>query len=109
MIEEFLRSNSEFINTLFSVHYPFSEDELIKYRFKLIFGSNTPSHADWTIPQYFDAKYGLNFNQHIVWTENLRKYYFHEPIFLHGFGSTDVYSVRDFDTLPLSIGMWTVN
>jgi hypothetical protein len=99
---DFMLSNSNFFMTLFSMYHSFSEDQLIRFKDKLIFGSIEESHHDLSIPQTMYAQYGLNFNSKVIWTDEVRKAYWVEPYLIHAFGSEDVWYKRNFEALPLS-------
>jgi len=99
---DFLLKNQKLLITLISIHYPFSEEQLLKYKDILIFGSTDNSHEDYSIPQVMYAEYGLTFNENIFWSEKVRKAYWQEPYIIHGFDSEDVWYKIDFDALPMS-------
>lgn len=99
---DFMIANSRFFLTLFSMYYKFSEDQLVRFKDQLIFGSTVESHEDHSIPQAMHAQYGLNFNDKIVWTDKVKKAYWVEPYIIHAFGTEDVWYKRDFENLPLS-------
>ena len=72
---ELIIKNQTFFLTSFSVYYPFTEEELLKYKNTLIFGSDFNSDLDFSIPINKYSIYGLTFNKSIIWTKMLRNLY----------------------------------
>jgi len=62
----------DFYITLFSVHHPFSVDEISKYSEIIHWGSCTYSFYESSYNQAMFCDVGLNFNSNIEWNKNLK-------------------------------------
>lgn len=70
---EFFRNHLDFAKTYFSLYYPFTEEEVIKYWDYL-----EPGDAHYSVyiqdnETVYDPKIGLCFNENIEWTPTLKK------------------------------------
>lgn len=108
---QFMMHHLDFLATLVSVHYPFTESEIELYWDVLIPGTaHYPAYIP-TIEWTYQSELGLCFNQNIRWTDKLKDRWqigFDDPYegYLVGLGSTPV-QYNDTETLkaqlPLSI------
>ncbi|WP_019986446.1 ATP-dependent DNA helicase [Rudanella lutea] len=98
----FLLDKFEFYNQLFSTHYHFTENELIKLHSILSIGRPYLTIDSGAI--HCPTTFGLIYNNKIKWINHLKNLYYQEPRLLYAGGSTDEYSYNiEFDKLPLSI------
>ncbi len=98
----FLKENRSFFLTLFALHFPFSEEELIELKDALPLGSggysmptDSGSHIIW-------SDYGLAFNPHLEWTEKLKKIYYKDSKLLYAGAGQDEWFIVDFNQFPLN-------
>lgn len=73
----FLKENFSFFNQLFATHYPFTENELIKFQKIISVGSPYLTLDSGAIN--CETNFGLIFNENIQWTEELKQIYYEEP------------------------------
>lgn len=99
---DFLLDNFKFYNQLFSTHYHFTENELIKLHSILSIGSPYLTLDSGSI--HCPTSFGLIYNNKIEWSEYLKNIYYKEPQLLYAGNRSDEYSFKiEFDKLPLSI------
>ncbi len=98
----YLKENKSFFLTLFAIHFPFSEDELIELKSVISLGSggysmdvDSGSHTIW-------AQYGLAFNQNIKWTVVLKELYFKKSELKYAGAGSDEWFIVDFNQFPLN-------
>ena len=68
---QFLLENNDFFKTAFAVHYPFSVDEIKKYKELLPWGGCTHSFYNSNFEYFFNASLGLAFNEGLSWNNEV--------------------------------------
>src|SRR5690606_25537518 len=97
----YLKENKSFFITLFSIHFPFSEDELIFLKDTLPLGSGGYSMTIDSGSNVIWARYGLAYNQHIKWAASLRKLYHKDSKLIYAGAGEDEWFIVDFNEFPL--------
>jgi len=69
--QEYLITNYEFFNSLFSTHYPFSLSEVIKFKDKISWGGCVYSFYDSDLMHFYKPSPGISFNSFIEWNKDL--------------------------------------
>lgn len=96
-----LKENKSFFLTLFSIHFPFSEDELISLKDTLPLGSGGYSMTIDSGSNVIWARYGLAYNKHIIWTAALRNLYHKNSKLIYAGAGEDEWFIVDFNEFPL--------
>lgn len=98
---DYLVRESKFFLTLFAVHYPFKKPLLCKYHDIILLGSGHYSIWISDAEAYYYPTYGLGFNDHITWDQDLQTIYYRKPFIIHPDNGRDLISEIDFSDYPL--------
>lgn len=99
---KYLKDNKLFFLTLFAIHFPFSEDELVELKSFLPLGSGGYSMEIDSGSNVIWARYGLAYNQNIQWTVELKELYFKKSELIYAGAGTDEWFIVDFNQFPLN-------